>query len=146
MDAGSFNLISRLIAMGSGSFLQYVSQSFPWSADPAHAAVQSVRQIAQEEHDEVRRFLRMLQKKHLRLPPMGSYPSHFTTINFCSLDFLLPKLIAEHQKEVAEIDSRMPEAGDEDIRALAAGYLDMKRRHLQTLTDLVAAKPAAGAA
>jgi hypothetical protein len=146
MDAGSFNLISRLIAMGSGSLLQYVSQSFPWSADPAHAAMKSVRDIAQEEHDEVRRFMRMLQKKHLRLPPMGSYPSHFTTINFCSLDFLLPKLIAEHQKEVAEIDSRMHEATDEDIRALAAGYLDMKRRHLQTLIDLAATKPAAGAA
>src|SRR5262249_29010476 len=88
MDAGSFTLISRLSAMGSGSFLQYVSQSFPWSADPAHAAVKSIREIAQEEHDEVRRFMRILQKKHLRLPPMGSYPSHFTTINFCSLDFL----------------------------------------------------------
>lgn len=139
MDAGSFTLLSRLIAMGSGSLLQYVSESFPWSADPAHAAVNGVLAIAREERDEVTRFTRVLQKKHLRLPPMGSYPSHFTTINFCSLEYILPKLIAEHQKEIAEIETRLHEAGDEEVLALAAGYLDMKRRHLQTLQGLTRA-------
>jgi hypothetical protein len=136
MDAGSYTLLSRLIAMGSGSLLQYVRESFPWSADPAHTAVQAVVEIANEERDEVTRFVRMLQKKRLRLPPMGAYPSHFTTINFCSLDYLLPKLIVEHQKEIAEIEAKLHSAGDEDIRKLAAGYLDMKRRHLASLQGL----------
>jgi hypothetical protein len=144
MDSGSHTLLSRLIAMGSGSLLQYSSESFPWSADPAHAAVDAVKQIAHEERDEVMRFTRMLQKKRLRLPPMGAYPSHFTTINFCSLDYLLPRLIHEHQKEIAEIESMLHTAEDEEIRRLAASYLDMKRRHLDTLQNSAASKsPAA---
>lgn len=147
MDAGSLNLFTRLIAMGSSSLLQYVSESFPWSADPTHAAVRQVLSIAQEERDEVTRFTRIMQKKHQPIPKLGAYPSHFTTINFCSIDYLLPKLIAEHEKEIADIEARLHRADDEDIRKLAVGYLDMKRRHLQTLKDLAAPQaPAAGAA
>ena len=142
MDAGSLTLFKRLISMGSSSLLQYVSESFPWSADPAHTAVNQVLAIAHEERDEVARFTRILQKKHVRLPSLGAYPSHFTTINFCSLDFMLPKLIAEHEKEIAEIESRLHSAEDEEIKKLAAGYLGMKRRHLQSLTGLASHKAA----
>ena len=146
MDAGSLTLFSRLISMGSSSLLQYVSESFPWSADPAHAAFDAVLVIAREERDEVVRFTRLLQKRHLRLPPMGAYPSHFTTINFVSLVYLLPKLIAEHEKEIAEIDNMLPQTGDDDLRELALAYRNMKHRHLQTLQVLAASKTPAGAA
>ncbi len=140
MDVGSQTLFVRLISMGSSSLLQYVSESFPWSADPAHAALNAVRAVAHEERDAVARFTRILQKKRLRQPLMGAYPSHFTTINFCALDYLLPRLIAEHEREIAEIETKLHAADDKEIHALAAGYLDMKRRHLQTLNDLAAQK------
>jgi hypothetical protein len=146
MDAGSLTLFSRLISMGSSSLLQYVSESFPWSADPAHAAFDSVAAMAREERDEVVSFTRYLQKKHLRLPPMGAYPSHFTTNNFVSLDYLLPKLMAEHEREISEIDSMLPHSRDDDIRKLALAYRDMKRRHLQALQELAANKTPADAA
>lgn len=146
MDAGSLTLFTRLISMGSSSLLQYVSESFPWTADPGHAALNAMLSVAQEERDEVTRFTRILQKKRLRQPPMGAYPSHFTTINFCSLDYILPKLVAEHEKEIAEIESTLHLVEDEEVGKLAAGYLDMKRRHLQTLKDLAAQNTPAGAA
>jgi hypothetical protein len=146
MDAGSLTLIHRLIAMGSSSLLQYVSESFPWSADPARVALARIMTIAHSERDAVTRLTRLLQKKHLSLPPFGSYPSHFTTMNFVSLDYLLPRLIAEHEKETAEIEMTLHLSDDEEMRKLAQGYLDLKRGHLQTLKDLTSPQVPAGAA
>ena len=136
MDADRFTLLSRLISMGSSSLLQYVSESFPWSADPAHIAFDSVLNLAKEEREAVSLITRHLQKRRFRLPKFGSYPSHFTNINFVSLDYLLPKLIAEQEKEIAEIVSGLLPEEDDEVRRLAQRFLEMKRRHLPTLQEL----------
>jgi rubrerythrin len=138
MDAGSLKLIHRLISMGSSSLLQYVSEAAPWSADGSHAALDRVVTMAHTERDEVTRLVRLLQKKHLPLAVTGSYPSHFTTMNFVTLDYLLPKLISEHEKERAEFESQLHTLDDEEIRKLVQTHLDMKRGHLQTLKELAA--------
>jgi len=136
MDAASYSLLCRLIEMGTRSLLQYTTELVPFTPPNLQAARAKVFAMAEEERAEVARFTRYSQKQHLRMKPPASYPSHFTTMNFCSLDFLLPKLRAEHAKEVAEIESRMPAATHEEIRRLAQGYLDMKRQHLAGLTEL----------
>ena len=140
MDADGFTLLSRLISMGSSSLLQYVSESFPWSADPAHAALDTVMTLARVERDAVTLITRHLQKRHLRLPKFGSYPSHYTNINFVSLEYLLPKLVAEQEKEIAEIVSRLLREEDEEVRRLAQSFLEMKRGHLQSLQELATNK------
>ena len=58
----------------------------------------------------------------------------FTTMNFVTLEYLLPKLVAEHEKEIAQIAAQASQLDDEAGR-IAQAYLDMKRRHLQTLTS-----------
>ncbi|MSQ94922.1 MAG: hypothetical protein EXR98_10265 [Gemmataceae bacterium] len=146
MDAGSVKIVQQLIAMGSGSLLQYVSESSPYSADPAQAAIQRLLAIAHEERDEVARLTRLMQKMRERPPKIGSYPSHFTTMNFVTLDYLVPKLITEHEKEVAQISVALSQLDDEDAQKTVQTYLDMKRRHLEVLKDLVSSKPPAAAA
>lgn len=143
MDGADLALLHRLVAMGSRSLLQYVCQAFPWSADKHGQAVAKVQEIAAEERDATARLTRHLQKKRLRLPPTESFPSHFTTINFVSIDYLLPKLITEHANEVAELEVRLPKVESEEVRDLAQHYLDRKRRDLQALKDLTAKAPAA---
>ena len=143
MDLAGVRFLGRLIWMGSSSLLQYASESFPWSADPVQAALDRLRKIAAEERDEVIGLTRWIQKQHLHVPPLGAYPSHFTTINFCALDYLLPKLVTEHEKEIAEITTRLAACDDEAIRKLAQRYLDMKRDHLRALKDLTPERPAA---
>jgi len=137
MDAGSLSIFSRLISMGSSSLLQYVSESFPWTADPANRALHRVLALAHEEHDETVRLTRLLQKKHLPLPASG-YPSHFTNYNFCALAFMLAKLIVEHEKEIAELQAKLHLAEDEEVLKQAQGYLDLKREHLRSLQELLA--------
>jgi hypothetical protein len=143
MDAGSLALLHRLVSMGARSLLQYVCQAVPWSADASDHALARVQAIAAEERNATARLTRHLQKKHLRLAPIESYPSHFTTLNFCTLDYLLPKVIAEHEKEVAEIEGRLHGAQDEEVRTLAEAYLERKRRDLQTLKEIAGGPPLA---
>lgn len=143
MDAGSLTLLHRLVSMGARSLLQYVCQSSPWSADGSDPALARVQAIAAVERDATARLTRHLQKKHLRLAPIESYPSHFTTLNFVTLDYLLPKLIGEHAKEIAEIEGRLRDVQDEEIRTLAEAYVARKQRDLETLKEIAAGRPLA---
>lgn len=135
MDAGSLSVLSRLAAMGAYSLLQYVGQSVPWSADGKVAARGRILALAEEERTAASQLVRTLQKKRSPIRMMGGFPSHFTSGNFVSIDYLLPKLIAEHEKEVAEVEGLMPKIADEEALRLATAYLDMKRRHLQDLRE-----------
>ena len=136
MDAASLSLLARLIEMGSTSLLQYVCESVPYTPPKFQPAYHKVVAMAHEERAEVARFTRFLQKKHIRMKAPESYPSHFTTMNYCSFDFLLPRLSIEHEKEVAEIEKRLPAAIDADALSMAQAYLDMKRQHLRSLREL----------
>jgi hypothetical protein len=136
MDAAALPVLFRLLAMGTRSLLQYVSEASPWSTPDDVEARAEVLRIAREERDEVARLTRILQKKHVRVPTLGSYPSHFTTTNFVSVEYLVPKLVSEHEKEILEIQRYLQVVDDEEFRGLAQGYLDMKRRHLHTLRGL----------
>ena len=140
MDTARHDPLARLVALGTSSLLQYVGESSPWSPRESAAPLQKVLDLAGEERDETTRFTRILQKKHIRLPPMGAYPSHFTTMNFVTVDYLVPKLIGEHVREIAEIERILSQIDDEEIRCMAQGYLDMKRRHLETLKVLASSK------
>ena len=137
MDAGSLTLLYRLVTLGSHSLLQYVSESVPWSAAKSAGALAQIMTMAREEREAAARLMRILQKKHLSPRDHGAYPSHYTTMNFVAIDYLLPKLIADNEKEVAEIEARLPQAIDEEAHALTQAYLDMKRRHLQALKEVV---------
>jgi hypothetical protein len=140
MDAGSLSLLYRLASMGAYSLLQYVGQSYPWSGDKSLLMRTKILAMAGEERDSAAQLVRILQKKHVPLRVKGGFPSHYTSGNFVSIDYLLPKLIAEHVKEVAEIERELPKVADEEARVLAQAYLDMKRGHLQALQESAANK------
>ncbi len=137
MDAAGATLLFRLLSMGTSSLLQYTSESSPWSAANREDVLAGLMAIAREERDEVDRLTRVLQKKRIRIPAAASYPSHFTTANFVSVEYLLPKLIAEHELEIAEIERQLHPEFNDEIRGLADPYLAMKRRHIDTLRHLI---------
>ena len=141
MDAGSSKLLYDLVEMGATSLLHYLSGASLYSTNAA--AIARVKDAAREERDEIARFIRLLQRNHQYIPKPGSFPSHFTTMNFVTLEYVLPKLIAEQKREIAKVASMLDSAGAEDIRKLGDSYLAMKRRHLQMLEELAHKKPAA---
>jgi hypothetical protein len=93
--------------------------------------------LAREESAATAGFLRFLQKQHLRAPGLGAYPSHFTSFNFVSVSYLLPKLITENIKELDTTRRLLAGIHDEAVRVHTERYLAMKERHLATLQDLL---------
>jgi hypothetical protein len=144
MNTASVALLHRLVAMGSTSLLQYANEAVPWSADSGHAAFTQVRLLAEEERDYVSRLSRFLQKRHFGVPKISTYPSHFTTLNFVTIDYLLPKLIHEAERELATLSGWLLRMDEDEGRVHIQGYLEMKEWHLQILQEL--ASPNAGAA
>ena len=138
MDAGSLALLHRLIALEGRSLLQYVSDSSPWTSGKTQGALKEIFILAKEEQEAVSKLMGYLQKIHVRRMVLDSYPASYTMMNFVTVDFLLPRLIADNEIQVAEIERRLASVADEKIRSMIQGHLDMKGRHLQTFKDLSA--------
>ena len=54
-------------------------------------------------------------------------------------DYLVPKLIVEHEREIADFERQLHPINDDEVRGLAENYLAMKRRHLDALRALIPA-------
>jgi hypothetical protein len=140
MNPTSVALLHRLMAMASTSLLQYVHEAVPWSTNSEQAAVDNVRHLAEEERDFIARLGRFLQKRHVGVPKLPSYPSHFTTVNYVSIEFVLPKLIAEIERELAILRGWLAAADEDEARAQLQHYADMKERQLQSLKESTSTK------
>ncbi len=133
MDAGGLTLIQRLIALGKRSLLQYVSDAAPFTNEKSRDLCAAIFVAAAEERDAIASLLRVLQKQHIRPVVVGSYPAQFTLLNFVTIDSLAPKLSAEIELHLSELEKRLAATDDEETRGLVEPFLAMKRRHLQML-------------
>ena len=140
MDAHSLALLRRLIAMAGRSLLQYVSESSPWTTPASQEAFTQIIALAQEERDAVSKWMRYMQKHHQPRVVLGSYPVYFTTMNYITVDHLLPLLIAENTHNLSELDRILVQESDEEVRTMIQAYREMKQRHLQTLKALATPK------
>lgn len=136
MDVASYQLFGQLIALSARTLLQYVSDSSVWTQNRDDSIYKEVLKLAAEERDATASFLHFLQKQHLRAPGLGAYPSHFTSTNFVSVSYLVPKLIAENVKEIDATKRFLAGMNDEGVRVQTERYLAMKERHLATLQEL----------
>ena len=136
IDAAAQGLIERQIRRDGRSLLQYVAESFPYTPASGEPAVAQVNALALEEQEAIAKLVRFLHRQHVSPPVLDSYPSQFTNINFVSLDHLLPGLLREQQTAVAELEHALAIYPDGEVRHLLWEYLHMKRRHLQTVSEL----------
>jgi hypothetical protein len=118
------------------SLLQYVSESFPWTTSKNEAALAKFQEMVKEEQEATARLGRFLRKRKIRLPYLGAYPMSYTTINFVSFEHLLPYLIDFEKRRLAELEVDLMAATDDEAHALLRDLIELKRRHLQTLSGL----------
>ena len=144
MDALSYQSLCRLIAIGSTSLLQYLRDSSAFARHDSAGKLQQALALAEEEREAAEHLTRWLQRHRERLPKTGGFPSHFTTTNFCTIEYLLPRLTAESAHQIRDVERIASQVENDETHALVQGFLEMKRRHLQALTELSASKtPAA---
>jgi hypothetical protein len=144
MEPAAAALLQDLVRKEGRSLLQYVTESFPWTTPKTHHILPVLVDMAKDEQEGAAAVVRLLVKNRLRPPYLGAYPMSFTTINYMSLEFLLPYLIDFEARRIGELEKDLAVPSDDETRQLLQSLLDMKRRHLQTLTTFIAAdKPAA---
>lgn len=137
MDATA-RFLNKLVREESRSFLQYVSESFPWTPNPESSALDRIQAMAHAEREQVAQLIRWMLKSRVGNPAPGTYPEPFTSTNFLALDNLIPKLIDDQKKGIATLETGMVVLLDPQLIHAVNKLIQLKRDHLQQLTHLSA--------
>ena len=144
MHAETAALLQDLVRREGRSLLQYVSESFPWTTAKNQHVLPVLQNLAKEEQEGTAAIVQYLLKNRRRPPYLGAYPMSFTTINYMSLDFLIPYLIEFEKRRIAELEKDSGLVSEDEVKKLLKSLLEMKQNHLAVLSSLIeAAKPAA---
>ena len=143
IDAFDALLLQEIAHRESRSILQYVEDVFPWTNAAEQPTLPRIRKLILEEQACTAGLVRFLFRQRVAPPFLGSYPEHFTALNYVSLDYLLPLLVEYQQKAVADLERDRPRLTDSAAAAEVQKILEIKRRHLQELKALAAKQPQA---
>ena len=139
MDAALEARLCDLIRQEGRSLLQYVSEAFPWTTAHDQAVKTAVLRFAHDEADALAKLSRHLAKERVRLPYTGGgFPMSYTTVNFVSLGYLLPRLAAEQETHVAAVERLWNALPDGPTRDHVAQLLVKKKQHLAELRTFAA--------
>src|SRR6516164_8262516 len=104
LDATMQSRLQELLRRESRSFLLYISDSFPWTTSEEKESLAQLQSLSEEERKATTGLARFLARQRIALPHLGSYPVGFTTLNFVSLDHLLPMLIDSERRAIGDLD------------------------------------------
>src|SRR5262245_41366171 len=146
MNAQTVALLQGIVRRESLSMLTYVGEAFPWTAARDADALARLKQIVTANNEAVAALGRYLTKHRQPLTFLGSYPGGFTTINFISLNHILPKLVASERANVAALERDLHALSDKDARAEVEKLLEVKKKQLEKLESLAASHTKTAAA
>jgi hypothetical protein len=132
MSGPAQSQLHGLIRKESRSLLQYLSDAYPWTPAQEVPLRDEILASARRERDAIGDLVRYCVRHQLGYPSFGAYPEHFMDLNFVSLDSLLPTLLAEQKKRIAELEWSLltvPVGAGELVR----GLIEAKRRTLEVL-------------
>ena len=136
IDPRTQALLQQAFRRESLSMLRYVGEAFPWTTDAGGAVLARLREIEAEDRAAVAGLGRFLFKRHIPPSFSGSFPGGFMTINFLSLEHLLPRLVDAQRQAVADLERDAAAAADADAQAELEKLLAVKRLHLSELEAL----------
>ena len=141
IDSQLVSILQDIVRRENRSLLQYIHDSFPWTPADEQPMLAQLRQFAEEEREAAAKLGRWLARIRIIVPNLGAYPAAFTTINYVSLDHVLPKVATDEREGLAMLEQDLAAIHDQDARSLVAALVDMKRQHLKSVEELAAAHP-----
>jgi hypothetical protein len=141
MDQETQNTLQEILRRESRSVLTYVAEAFPWGNARQVPALLHLQELIARARDAIARLGQLLVRRRVELPFLGSYPSSFTTINFLSFDYLIPRLIDAERRAIVELEYDLKKLHDAEARTHIEEYLTLKRRHLVELEGLASPQP-----
>lgn len=136
MDDRTAQVVQDQFRRTGRSLLQYVGDSSPWTAAEDGADLGKLRQLIAEEKETLADLAGLLRRHRVPTPYLGPYPEPFMTLNYLSLDRLLPLLLTHQRAAVAELDATIARCSDGEAHAALLRLLERKRRHLAELEAL----------
>jgi len=136
-------LLETVIRREGRSLLQYVSEAHPWTRSAGDPTPEKVRTLAREERDALAGLTKFLARRRHLVPYLGAFPMAFTTLNFVSLDYLLPRLAEDSRRAIDALQRDRAALADAEARAELDKLLEVKRRHHKALEALSTAPAAA---
>src|SRR5438445_8864998 len=103
LDSRTQTRLQQLLRRQSRSCLQYVSDSFPWTTSEEKPTLAQLQTLIDEERRANAALAKFLTRQRIPVPYLGSYPVAFTTLNFVSLDHLLPILVDTERRAIADL-------------------------------------------
>ncbi len=143
IDPHTQTLLQNILRRESRSVLLYVAEAYPWTTSTQTKTLTDLQQLIAEEREAVAVLGRFLVRQRVPLPFLPSFPSDFTTINFLALDFILPRLIEEERRSLANLERDLSSLKDPAARNEVEKLLAVKRRHLPRLEELASVQPQA---
>ena len=127
-------LLQQTFRRESLSMLRYIGEAFPWTA--GDGVLRRVAEIVAEDRSATEALGRFLFRRCIPPSFSGAYPSAYTTLNFVSLEYLLPRLVKTQRQAVTELESDVTAVTDPDAKTELEKLLAVKRLHLSELEAL----------
>lgn len=137
-DVRTQTLLQDILRRESRSVLMYVAEAYPWTTWTQTQTLAALQQLIAEEREAIGVFGRFLVRQRIPLPYLPPFPTHFTTINFLALDFILPRSIEYERHSLAALERDVLLLKEPSARAEVEKLLALKRRHLPQLEELAA--------
>jgi hypothetical protein len=126
------SVLQEIVRRRMRSLIQYVSDSVPWPNSDSEAAEAEFQKLAGEEQAAVAPIFQLLACEG-KAPYIGSYASNFTSINFVTMAYILPLLLSEQPKAIAQLERDEIKLSDPKAREPLQRLLSVMRRHRDRL-------------
>jgi hypothetical protein len=119
------------------SFLLYIHDAFPWTESEGEPALERLQRLIVAERDAVNALGRYLLRNRVPLPFLGTYPMSFTSCNFLSLGYVVPKLLEAEKSLHSGLERDLASVPDVGAKGELKKLADLKRAHLEELGSFV---------
>jgi hypothetical protein len=138
--SGDDRRLAEVLSREGRSLLQYVRAAEPWAPPADRKLRDEVQRMADAEAEALDRLAADLQRRRVPLPGASAFPTAFTALNYVAVRALLPRLLAEQERDIRALEADQ-EALSENGRGPVAELLGLKRAHLEELRKLADSRP-----
>lgn len=141
LEMASVDVLNRLLQLQNRSLPAYLAQASLYvnRGDQRVAAV--LANIHANQQAAASRLADAILDRRGRVEA-GTFPTHYTHLNFVSVSHLIPELIRHQKADIRAIERCVAQLqGDPEAQALAEEVLGAERAHLEQLQEL-AVEPA----
>lgn len=136
IDAATRAVLNAILRRESLSLLAYVGDAYPWTTTAGGPGLIMLNKLVRQEVNAISSLGRFLVRQKVAPGFIGSYPASFTSFNFVALGFLVPRLLDESQRNIAQIQADLSKIPQGPARLEVERLLGVKKMTLAGLESL----------